>query len=389
MGGIHLFVVQDCSNLNGDMMNEVTKKSTAFFLMLVVCGCNSGSQQTEFPKDVGIAAKDQTTTDIDSAVSLQDVTTNPNQDAAISPPKDSALPFKDTLSPPKDTAIPPKDTAITPPPPDAAIQPDTTPLYPLDLGVAPTNNKVAAIQYGSGQAALVSTSCVSNPTPDICAVKVLIAQARTSKASIIVVPEYALGQQYYEPIPTVGSNPGKSSTWPADAFIKIFSQEAFLRQIYLVIDLLTYAGTKPNYNYYNTQVAFGTDGSVVAVHHKFELFGSEANSLTPGNNVTVFSTPIGKMGLLICADIYGSSTLLNKLINTLQARVVALSSFWTVSGAVTWYSNFANNYNVYLIAANTTIKPGIGGGVYSPTGYALSEQISDVPNIVYATIPLP
>lgn len=63
---------------------------------------------------------------------------------------------------------------------------------------------------------------------------------------------------------------------------------------------------------YNTCVVINPLGSIVAKHRKVHLFDidipgkitfRESDSLTPGNNVTVFDTPWGNIGIGICYDI--------------------------------------------------------------------------------------
>lgn len=127
---------------------------------------------------------------------------------------------------------------------------------------------------------------------------------------------------------------------------------------------------------------------VLAVHHKFNLFGDESKTLTAGKDVTVFASPLGKVGLLICADIYGSSTLRTKQVTTLGARVVFVSSYWTVSGSTSWYKSYVSRNKVYTVVANTTHAPGYGGGIYDPTGKALVEKVQPAPSVLIADVPV-
>jgi len=240
--------------------------------------------------------------------------------------------------------------------------------------------KVAAVQYGSGQAASASSACASSSTPNICALSALTARAASNGAKLVVLPEYALGgdQKYYVTAPTVGVTPSIS-----DGLLATFGALARKHGVYLTFDLQTVVSGK----YYNTVVAFDPAGKVVAVHHKFNLFGSETKRLTAGKSVTTFDTPAGKVGMLICADIYGSSTLLSRLVKDLGARIVAISSYWTVSGSTGWYKRYTAKYGVYAVVGNTTHSPGQGGGVYDPKGRAMAETTSTSPSVVYAVIP--
>lgn len=62
---------------------------------------------------------------------------------------------------------------------------------------------------------------------------------------------------------------------------------------------------------YNTCYIFDSTGNKIGKHRKMHLFDidvhggqyfKESDTLTPGNNVTVFDTPYGKMGAAICFD---------------------------------------------------------------------------------------
>ncbi len=63
---------------------------------------------------------------------------------------------------------------------------------------------------------------------------------------------------------------------------------------------------------YNTSFVFDPSGALIARHRKVHLFDvdiaggqrfRESDTLAPGNDVTVFETPWGKVGLCICFDI--------------------------------------------------------------------------------------
>lgn len=65
-------------------------------------------------------------------------------------------------------------------------------------------------------------------------------------------------------------------------------------------------------NVYNTSFIFNTNGQQIGKHRKMHLFDidieggqrfKESDTLTPGDVVTVFDTPYGKMGVMICYDL--------------------------------------------------------------------------------------
>lgn len=61
-----------------------------------------------------------------------------------------------------------------------------------------------------------------------------------------------------------------------------------------------------NGRFYNTSVLFGPDGSAIAEYRKMHLFGfgsREQQLLTPGEDVVVADTPLGRLGLAVCYDL--------------------------------------------------------------------------------------
>ena len=353
--------------------------------LLALAGCKSGGG------DPGPGDEDATVEPgQDQAVATADGPVSPGKDGGVPATRDGATPSKDGAAK-KDTGTTKKDAATTKKDAGAAdtLAADYTSPNPT-LSGPPTATKVAAVQYAEGQASLVKAACASATMPDVCAVKELVQQARQAGASLVITPEYGLGQKYYELSPKVGENPGQSAAWDSDSLIKTFSYQAKQLGIYLLIDLLTAEGTSGSYKYYNTLIAFGPDGAVLAVHHKFNLFGGESKTLTAGSDIAVIQTPLGKIALLICADIYGSSTIPNK-VKTLGARIAAISSYWTVGNPITsYYLPFAKSYGVYVIVSNTTdSSAGPGGVIGALTGTAIQQVKQTTPSVLLGDIPLP
>jgi predicted amidohydrolase len=247
---------------------------------------------------------------------------------------------------------------------------------------------VAAIQYGEGDFAKVSASCSDN----YCALAKLVEEAAQKGAKLVVLPEYALGQKSAERLPTVGARPESDALF-AGSYLSGFARQARERALHLVVDLITTPDPKTAGPLHNSQVAFGPDGAVVGVHHKFNLFGNEKQELTAGSEVSVFESPLGKTGMMVCADIYAEleiqSPLPRKLSQELGARVVAVSSDWLTASALSTFFFYAKGYKVYAIVANTTAAPGQGGGVWAPSGESLVGTKASLPSVQLAAIPLP
>ncbi len=84
---------------------------------------------------------------------------------------------------------------------------------------------------------------------------------------------------------------------PAGPYCKRLAALAGELKIYLVAGMLEADGR----HRYNTAVLLGPDGKLLGKYRKQKL-GHESVRNTAGNRSSVFQTPLGKVGLMICAD---------------------------------------------------------------------------------------
>jgi predicted amidohydrolase len=118
---------------------------------------------------------------------------------------------------------------------------------------------------------------------------------------------------------------------------------------------------------FNTATVFDPAGRLIARHRKIHLFDvnlkgavmHESGTLSPGNALTVFPTPFGLMGLLVCYD-----ARFPEIFRLLQHRdvtaVVMPAAFSAVTGAAHWHALLrmrAIDNQVYLIAASPARNP--------------------------------
>lgn len=211
---------------------------------------------------------------------------------------------------------------------------------------------VAAVLYLDGTAASVEPGCADA----VCAVDALVRQAAAAGAKLIVAPEYALPQPTAEAVPAVGEV-------PTTRLLEQFAATADAVDAFVVVQLLTEDGGER----FNSQVALGPDGTVRAVHHKVELYGDERRTLAPGEGPTTFDTPFGRVGMLVCADLYADPALHVGLVQA-GIDIVAVSERWTVPGAARWPAAFAHDWGVIVVAANSASGDAAGGGIFGPSG---------------------
>lgn len=237
----------------------------------------------------------------------------------------------------------------------------------------PETVRIATIAYAGGAPA--EYGC----TDDRCAFHKLLTAAKKDGASLAITSEYASPQRIAEPRVVIGKHPSETKA-PLHAF---FAAMADSLDMYVAADMETEDAQKRSYN---SLVVFDPGGVLVARHDKVELFEGERQALRPGRGVTTLDTPFGRLGLLICADLYAEPRLHHELVVERGAQIVLVSAAWTVPVATQWQAAFARDWDVYVAAANASLGGGRGGGTFDPRGRALARpgtlrhlMLADVP----------
>ncbi len=153
------------------------------------------------------------------------------------------------------------------------------------------------------RAAAIQMPTVEDKMENIKAVRHYLEQIKAQKVDFVVLPEMFCCPYQTEKFPEYAEEEG-GSVWKAlSAYAKEYN-------IYLV------AGSVPEKDdeghVYNTCYIFDRNGIQIGKHRKTHLFDidvkggqsfKESDTLTAGNNGTVFDTEFGRMGVMICFDI--------------------------------------------------------------------------------------
>ncbi len=218
----------------------------------------------------------------------------------------------------------------------------------------------------------VTVAAVQGPMRDregcdeVCTLEGLVRDAAKAGAQIVVTPEYALNTSA-EVLGPVGEVPSKD----AAPLQKRFGQLSDELNLLLFLQLITIEGETLR----NTLVAFD-DGRLVGAHHKFELYGEENGAMAAGEEPTVVSTRFGRVGMLICADLYGPPAYHAA---TAEADMVVVSAQWTVAGAARWPAAFAHDWNVPVVASNGSGGKAAGGGIFDRHGRSRGGRLASSP----------
>lgn len=113
---------------------------------------------------------------------------------------------------------------------------------------------------------------------------------------------------------------------------------------------------------YNTSYVFDRNGHQIGKHRKMHLFDidvkggqyfKESDTLTPGNQVTVFDTEFGKMGVCICYD-FRFPELARLMVDQGAEVIIVPAAFNMTTGPLHWELMFrqrAVDNQVYTLGA--------------------------------------
>ncbi len=129
------------------------------------------------------------------------------------------------------------------------------------------------------------------------------------------------------------------------------------------LELYIVAGSIPEIEgdkIYNTSMVFDNKGVLIAKHRKVHLFDidvkggvtfKESDTLTAGNKITLFNTPWGKLGVMICYDIRFPE--LSRIMAVKGAKIIFTpAAFNMTTGPAHWDTLFksrALDNQVYMV----------------------------------------
>lgn len=131
---------------------------------------------------------------------------------------------------------------------------------------------------------------------------------------------------------------------------------------------------------FNTAVAYGPDGNLLAIYHKSNLYSGETHFFDSGvksdNNVATFHTEFGTFGLFICFDILFEfpATHFGKFKVDTAVFPTAWMNELPLLSAVEYQQAWALGMNMNLLASNQhfPLELMTGSGIYSATEGAVA-----------------
>jgi predicted amidohydrolase len=257
---------------------------------------------------------------------------------------------------------------------DEGVEPIDEVFEPAGRFDAATQVKVAVLQWNDhGASPLTESKTVAEAYKQRNREQMesYIRQAAAKGAEIVVTPEF--GVVNYPDIPEL---PSADDNWrtrddirayvePAadGASTKFFSRLAKELKIYIHYGFAEVEVESDRY--YNAVGVVDPTGALVAIHRKVNLYQSEGDYISSGEDLGIYEGPAGKTGLLICADVYDSRVLAQY--RREGVKVLALSTSWAqYNTGMGYFRRAAQTVGSYLLAANQTYFP--DSGVVNPNG---------------------
>lgn len=221
----------------------------------------------------------------------------------------------------------------------------------------------------------------------------MVAEAAAKGAEIVALPEMfncPYSKKYFRPMAALGH----------EKTVNAMSRWAKENNIILI------GGSIPETegeNIYNTAFVFDQQGNIIAKHRKAHLFDvdlpgmrfKESETFTPGNEITVFDTSYGKMGVAVCFDVRFAEMF--RVMANRGAKIIFLpAQFNMTTGPAHWDLQLrcrAVDNEVFFVAAAAARYEGFDyecwghSMVIDPYGTVLSAA-DEKEQIIYADIDL-
>lgn len=231
------------------------------------------------------------------------------------------------------------------------------PLKPLAYDNAPP---LGQVRIGLGQLLVEG----GEPLRNLDRAARMIQEAAEQRCDIVLLPE-TLDFAWTHPSALTEAQPIPGP------YSDRLCQEAARHGVYVCAGLTERA---PDGRIYNAAVIINPEGQILLKYHKINLLTVEQPFYEVGTTLNVIDTPLGRLGLNICADNYLDGLPIGHTLARMGAEIILSPSSWTVDYSLTeeddpyrekWikpYQILASLYNVVVVG--TTSVGYIVGGPY-------------------------
>ncbi len=231
---------------------------------------------------------------------------------------------------------------------------------PVPPTAASTPVQLGTLRIGLGQLLVEG----GEPLRNLARAVEQIAQAAAQQCDLVLLPE-TLDFAWTHPSALTEAQPIPG------VFSDQLCQAALEHRVYVCAGLTERGADGLNYN---AAILIDPQGHILVKYHKINLLAVELPYYAVGQTLNVVDTPLGKIGVNICADNYLDGLSIGHTLARMGAEFILAPSSWTVDYSITeehdpyeekWikpFSILANLYNVVVVG--TTSVGYIVGGPY-------------------------
>jgi predicted amidohydrolase len=148
----------------------------------------------------------------------------------------------------------------------------------------------------------------------------MIARAAEQRAGVVLLPEaLTLGW-------THSSARTEADAVPSGESSERFREAARRNGVYVCAGLIERDGSR----IYNAALLIGPDGDILAHHRKLNELDLAHDLYALGDRLQIASTPLGRIGLMICADGFASGQVITRTLGYMGADIILSPSAWAV-----------------------------------------------------------
>jgi len=200
---------------------------------------------------------------------------------------------------------------------------------------------------------------VENLKANAAAVEERLTAAADNGAGLIVLPELATTGYVFENREEAYAH---SEPVPGGGSVEMFGRIAGERNLYIVGNVVEQADGR----LYDTAVLVGPDG-YIGRYRKTHLWNTEKLWFTPGDEgFQVFDTRIGRIGLLVCWDIWFPETA--RIVTQLGADIICIPTGWV------WTPPPLYDASGVCMAAHLTITAAHANNVFIATADRIGQE---------------
>lgn len=230
----------------------------------------------------------------------------------------------------------------------------------------------------------------------------LIRAAHARGAQIVITPEYGNTGNQMKDAPrdwTATCLPEPPSNTPLHEleleglhpYVKDYAKLAAELDIWIVTGVIECVKAEPENKYYNVGLVLDNKGRVVARYRKINLWVFTESHMDAGNEQTVFESPFGRFGMLICSDALYPN-LWSDLVQEHRSDFLIMQSYWMPSpyiGSLAMNAVAGHSGRTVLWSNHPNFLAG-GAGFVRP-GVANDDSVSTLhgPGVIITDLPLP